>query len=69
MFSKMLDLLIPRFTVDNIALIERPECYEMIGRVEDMADHEFYTHTCKFRCFNLFGKALFPKQLGQPIKK
>jgi hypothetical protein len=57
----LLDVLIPRFVTDPVALIEvGTDVYEIVGMLEydDIEDDEF-DHIAEAKCFNFFGVGLF----------
>lgn len=62
---KIIDLLIPRFLDEYVALVEINGKYEIVCPVSDLRPLEKLDAVVKMRCFNLFGWALFPKQIGE----
>lgn len=57
----LLDVLIPRFVTDPVALIEvEPDVYEIVGMLKyDEVDDIDFDHIAEAKCFNFFGIGLF----------
>lgn len=64
---KIIDMAIPHFLDEYVALVEINGNYEIVCPVSDLRPLEKFDAVVKMRCFNLFGWALFPKQIGEII--
>ncbi len=62
--NKILDLLIPRFTNDRVAIVimENGD-YQSICLEHQLRDDDIYDKIITVRVFNLFGLGLFPKMI------
>ena len=65
LLKKILDLAIPRFLVEDVALVEINGNYEIVCPIAVLRPLEKFDAVVKMRVFNLFGWALFPKQIGE----
>ena len=69
MFKKILDVLVPRFVVDQVAAVWVEDRHgwslQPICRVEDLLPDDQYDIICRVRCLNVFGFALFPTFLKE----
>lgn len=63
---KIIDLVIPRFLDEYVALVEINGNYEIVCTISDLRPLEKFD-VVKMRCFNFFGRALFPKQISEII--
>ena len=68
--SKLLDIMIPRFITEDVA-VERRVCddcceehYEIACSMLDIEPGERFDGIATMRGFNLFGMLLFPRQVG-----
>ena len=66
--NKILDILIPRFIEEDVALMFDGKDYQMICSVKDLEPHEKPDAVVTFQTFNFFGLWLFPKQIGEICK-
>jgi len=58
----LLDVLIPRFLTEDVAIIENDDGeYIVLCVVEDLQPTDNYDKIVSISCFNLFGFALFPR--------
>lgn len=62
----LLDWGVPRFLDEDVAC-ERvgPDMYAPVVALSDVAPCERYDGIVRMRCFNFFGFALFPLQIGE----
>lgn len=67
LLKKILDLAIPRFLDEDVALVEINGNYEIVYPISDLRPLEKFDAVVTMRVFNLFGWALFPKQVGEII--
>ncbi len=65
LLKKILDLAIPRFLDEDVALVEINGNYEIVCHISDLRPLEKFDAVVTMRVFNLFGWALFPKQIGE----
>ena len=63
--KKILDIAIPRFLDEDEALVEINGNYEIVCPVSGLRPLEKFDAVVTMRVFNLFGWALFPKQIGE----
>ena len=62
--NKILDLLIPRFTNDRVAIVIMDNGdYQPICLAHELRDDGIYDKIITVRVFNLFGLGLFPKMI------
>lgn len=62
----ILDVLIPRFMTEEVALADTGDSYVIACSVVDLEPGEIPDAVATMRIFNLFGFALFPKMIGEP---
>jgi hypothetical protein len=62
---KILDVLIPRFMTEDVALIDTGERYEIVCSMVDVMEWERFDGVATMRVFNFLGFALFPKMIGE----
>jgi hypothetical protein len=62
--NKILDILIPRFITEDVALVECDEGYEIACSMKDVQPWEDFHGVVTMQCFNFFGFGLFPKKVG-----
>lgn len=61
----LLDLLVPRFITEDVAIDGNAQNgYSVVCCMEDVDPGEQFSGIATIRCFNLFGFALFAKQIG-----
>lgn len=67
--NKFLDIITPRFMSAYTAmqLTGDGESIEPVCDMDDVQDGERFDYVCKVRFFNLFGMAVFPRFIGEPI--
>lgn len=64
--NKILDIIIPRFLEEWVALSEQEDGYYPVCSVKDLYDGEIPDAVAKFKLFNLFGLAI-PYSAGDAI--
>ena len=61
--SLLLDILIPRFITEDVAVLEIDGEYSPICNVDDLKAYDVYDKIIMVRTFNFFGFGLFPKMI------
>ena len=64
--NRLLDLILPRFITEDVALIDTGDGLEIGCRLADVRHGERFAAVATIRSFNLFGFALFPRMVGEP---
>jgi len=59
----LLDLLIPRFITEDVAVLEVDGEYRPICNVDDLNMYDVYDKIITVKTFNFFGFGLFPKMV------
>lgn len=65
LISILLDIVIPRFVIEDVALVDCGDHYEIVCSMADLAPGESYDAVATAHCFNLFGIALFTKLVSE----
>lgn len=58
--NKILDILIPRFVTDLVAIRDHDDASEIVCCIGDLTIYDQYDRIATVRTFNLFGIGLFP---------
>ena len=66
--KKLLDILIPRFLMEWVVLEETENDLVPVYSLKDLEPGELPAWVVEMQVFNLFGIALFPKVVGEPIR-
>lgn len=64
--NKILDILLPRFITEEVALVDAGDHLEVACALADVKPGEAFAAVATIRSFNLLGRALFPKMIGEP---
>ena len=64
--NKILDILLPRFITEEVALRDDGDHLVIACALADVKAGEEFPAIATVRAFNLFGLALFPKMIGEP---
>lgn len=64
--NRILDLILPRFIVEDVALVDEGDRLEIACSMADVKEGEIFDATATIRSFNLFGIALFPRMIDGP---
>jgi len=64
--NKFLDILLPRFITEDVALRDDGDHLVIACALADVKPGEEFPAIATVRNFNLFGRALFPKIIGEP---
>ncbi|MEJ1464986.1 MAG: hypothetical protein RPU15_17220 [Candidatus Sedimenticola sp. (ex Thyasira tokunagai)] len=59
--NKILDIIIPRFLVEDVAVLEVGDEYQPVCCVKDLQPGDHYDKIITVRTLNLFGFGVFPK--------
>lgn len=62
---QLIDLIIPRFITEDVALHDNGQGYEIVCCMDDVQPGERFDGVATMRCFNLFGSGIWPKQVGE----
>lgn len=62
---QLFDIILPRFITEDVALHDNGDCYEIVCCMSDIQEGERFDGIVTMRTFNLFGLAIFPKQVGE----
>lgn len=63
--KRILEFLIPRFMVEDVALEWRDDGYHIVCSTDDLLDWEVFDGIVTVRCFSWLGLGAFPKQIGE----
>lgn len=63
-----LDWAVPRFFTEDVALKDEGYHYTIVCSMKDLEEGERYDAIVAVSAFNVFGYALFPKQVG-PVRR
>lgn len=64
--NRLLDILIPRFITEEVALTDAGDHLEIACSMADVKPGERFAAVATVRTLNLFGLGLFPTMIGEP---
>lgn len=65
--NKLLDILLPRFITEEVALRDDGDHLTIVCSLSDVKPGERFDAVGTIRSFNLFGLAIFPRTVGEPL--